>query len=370
MMALKSGLSFRTAILTYSHGNNIGNLSFIWKVPSDSSEADIISRSQTVIEQCKESVPSFHTRLMRQSPFSKYGRVAPTMKRAVMRSFYRELTGDQSASANEHEGEIDRQVDQILDMEDPDIIIDLRELNCGRKSQYNAFWEECKKFTQESIGAAVDDRRHGTVTHMACDTSVRDLVDQVKAKCPEGIKIPSHSWVRLQFWPKTIHAKSKIHYTGKLDIKFMIQARQFRKTHEAVFRCHREMAVKFHSFSTYVCLDDKHRVKVGEPGFPVTAAEHGRHVLVSRARTFEVGDHDFTRFSLILSVCLLVDIPEREELSWYTGTVVVGLKEAAFEASNPQRHCAELCDILTTRHLERQPILFLLATQMVVQTTG
>ena len=44
----------------------------------------------------------------------------------------------------------------------------------------------------------------------------------------------------------------------------------------------------------FFSLDDKHRVKVGEPGFPVAAAEHGRRVLVGRDSAFQVGDHDFT----------------------------------------------------------------------------
>ena len=83
--------------------------------------------------------------------------------------------------------------------------------------------------------------------------------------------------------------------------------------------------------------------------------------------TLEVGDHDFTRFSLIPSVCLLVDIPESVESSWYTGTVVVGLKEAAFQASSPEHHCAELYDILTSRSLEMQPILCY--TQTIVPIT-
>ena len=79
---------------------------------------------------------------------------------------------------------------------------------------------------------------------------------------------------------------------------------------------------------------------------------------MSRGSTFEVGDHDFTVFSIIPSVCLLVDIPLNVDLSWYTGTVLVGLKEAAFEASSPQRHCKELCDILTTQSFHMQPILY------------
>lgn len=94
-----------------------------------------------------------------------------------------------------------------------------------------------------------------------------------------------------------MHNKSTLHYTGRLYVKYMIQVRQFRKDHEdahyaaAIFRYLREMAI-------FVCMDDKHRIKVGEPGFTVAAAERGRHVLVSRNVNFEMADHDFTRFSI------------------------------------------------------------------------
>ena len=75
--------------------------------------------------------------------------------------------------------------------------------------------------------------------------------------------------------------------------------------------------------------------------------------------SFQVGDHDFTRFSIIPSVCFLVDIPETIESSWYTGQVVVGLKESCFEPSSPVRHCTELHGILSSRNLHSKPILFI-----------
>ena len=50
----------------------------------------------------------------------------------------------------------------------------------------------------------------------------------------------------------------------------------------------------------FIYLDDKHCTKVGEPGFPVAAAEWGRRVLVSMTKSFQVGDHDFTKFALVL----------------------------------------------------------------------
>lgn len=67
----------------------------------------------------------------------------------------------------------------------------------------------------------------------------------------------------------------------------MIQQRQFRKQHPdqhyaaGVFRYQREFAHKFRSHCAFVCLDDKHRMKVGEPNFPVAAAERGRRVVVA-----------------------------------------------------------------------------------------
>ena len=72
-----------------------------------------------------------------------------------------------------------------------------------------------------------------------------------------------------------------------------------------------------------VCLDDKHRIKVGEPGFPVAAAKCGRLLVLVRVGTsFEVGDHDFTKFSMILSVVLVNEIPEDVTSSWYSGSAL------------------------------------------------
>ena len=109
----------------------------------------------------------------------------------------------------------------VLNMEDPTVVVDL---NTGK---YDIFWGECQKFLQEHIDAAVDDTRHQTVTHMAVAVSATDLLEQVKRRCPDNTNIPSVSWLRLQFWPETIHAKSKVHYTGKLNVKFMVPGHQF-----------------------------------------------------------------------------------------------------------------------------------------------
>jgi len=97
-------------------------------------------------------------------------------------------------------------------------------------------------------------------------------------------------------------------------------------------------------------------VKVGEPGHPVAAIERGKQVLVRRDELFEVADHDFTKFSLIPSVILDVNIPEEVSDSWYSGQVYIGLKEGVFEPSSPQRHMTELKSCLSAT--VNKPVLF------------
>ena len=112
----------------------------------------------------------------------------------------------------------------------------------------------------------------------------------------------------------------------------------------------RDYAVKYHNLSFFVCIDDKHTIKVGEPGFPLAAAERGREVVVSTSDTFVVGDRDFSKFKITPSVTLLVDIPDTSEVSFYTGQVFfIGLKDSVFEPSSAIRHATELYKILSRR---------------------
>ena len=81
--------------------------------------------------------------------------------------------------------------------------------------------------------------------------------------------------------------------------------------------------------------------------------------MVTQNTSFEVGDHDFTKFSLVLSVCFVIDIADTIEGSWYTGQPFVAFKDAVFKASSPQRHTAELHSLLVANNLHYYPILFL-----------
>ena len=363
----RNGIRSPIMLLIHSSGNNVGNLHFVWKVPLENSLEANFEESLGVIEQIKPRLPQFHTRAMRQAMFEKFGRVSPNVKPSVLRFFYRNLTGDCSASHDMCESIIDERVQEIINIEpeDPNTVINLREVKSNdSKTKFDVFWDEAKKYINEDLGAAVDDRRHGEVTHLVKAISIHDLCEQVVLRCPPDAVIPSNEWLRLQFWPKTPKANVSLHYTGRLNVRFMIQKWQFRASHEgehyaaAVFHYHREYAIKLKEYCLMVCIDDKRRLKVGEPGFPVAAAERGKKVLVRAGTTMEVGDHDFTKFSVVPSVALVVDIPDKIDESWYRGQVFVGFKDTAFEQSSPLRHATELSTILSNPGGDRS-VLFL-----------
>ncbi len=79
---------------------------------------------------------------------------------------YSLVPGDSSASANTHEDEIDNRLKEVLLMEDPDILVDLRHLNSRGEDNFSVFWKHCESFLQECT--AVHERRHGNATHVHC----------------------------------------------------------------------------------------------------------------------------------------------------------------------------------------------------------
>lgn len=86
-------------------------------------------------------------------------------------------------------------------------------------------------------------------------------------------------------------------------------------------------------------------------------------MLVSQYIPFLVGDHDFTKAKLIPPVSLLYNVPDSITESFYSGKVLVMLKDGILEPSSALRHCTKLLHEFTNSHLN--PILY---TLMVDQT--
>ena len=99
MQTLKAqGLPFPTALLFYSHGNNVGtcNLNFLWKVKSVNESS--FTESQGAIEAAKCKIPGYHTRGMRRERFRVFGCYNSSLIPAARRHIYRVFTDDWSCA--------------------------------------------------------------------------------------------------------------------------------------------------------------------------------------------------------------------------------------------------------------------------------
>ena len=83
---------------------------------------------------------------MRREFVNKFGRVSSAVKPAVLRYFYHDLTGDSSGSETSSQKELDDRVKQMIEMEDPDIVADLRHINSGAQSNMTTFGKNVARF--------------------------------------------------------------------------------------------------------------------------------------------------------------------------------------------------------------------------------
>uniref|UniRef100_U9T5Z8 Uncharacterized protein n=1 Tax=Rhizophagus irregularis (strain DAOM 181602 / DAOM 197198 / MUCL 43194) TaxID=747089 RepID=U9T5Z8_RHIID len=368
IQGLSCAFSFTIGEYRFNSGNNTFNIISIWKIDEDANESIILQEHTRIITELQADAPRYHTRTMRMNYLRTCDLLLPKAKPSALQTIYRMLTGDISAAETANEAKVDARVKLALELGDSEVAIDLREHNDGQPTKYDIFWEVAAQFLAGKAADAVtatDERRHDTIVHLATAISVNDLLTQIERECPPGTLIPSAQWLQLQFWPKNPARLSSLQFTGRLPLKFMIQTRQLRAYHpdvhyaSALFRYEKEFAVKFRNIANIIFLDDKHRCKVGEPGFPVAAVEKGKSVVVGKDTTFAVADHDFTKTGIIPSVAMICDIPESINGNFYRGKVHIGLKDPIFQPSSPLRHATELYHIFLKEELFDKPVLCL-----------
>ena len=122
---------------------------------------------------------------------------------------FRTLVQDESVPSSAREAAIDEQVAMcVLDMDDPDIILDMRKRN-GKpgSSEFDMFWLELSTYL-EKVGPAVQERRRGETTDVnpichICESLGGSYSSRCKEKFPQDhVSIPSLEWIRLQFRPR------------------------------------------------------------------------------------------------------------------------------------------------------------------------
>ena len=117
--------------------------------------------------------------------FNKFGLVTKNVKKSVLCHFYRDLTGYHATSPLPSEKDVDERLSALFELEEPDLLHNLRDANPGNQSnRYGVIWSTAKEFLEEDVGTAVGTRHHSQAVHVAKDISVRDFKQQVKQRCP------------------------------------------------------------------------------------------------------------------------------------------------------------------------------------------
>ena len=99
-------------------------------------------------------------------------------------------------------------------------------------------------------------------------------------------------------------------------------------------------------YAAFVSTDDKKKIKIGEPKWPITEATRGKRVLIATNQLLQAADHDFLTISVMPTVMLLHHIPADVEDSWYCGIPDIYLKLHAMEPSTAVRNAKEIANVI------------------------
>ena len=345
-----SGLSIPVVLMKYSPFGAMFTFCFVWKVADTKDQVQTEKYGEMerkVIKRISHNIPAFHTRMMKREFQLHFSLLGPNIQPSVYREMYSFLTGDVSKSASKTSQAVDERLKMALASGDPNLVVDLREHNSGRREKYTPFWDALHRLLELEYPAAADERRHGSQCYLPVAVSIRDLIEKVK-ELEHGIEVPSETWVRFQFWPKDAYSHAALNYTGRFQMKYQVQSRSLHKDHEdshycmALYKYMRCFAVMYQEYVVFHCMDDKHGISIGEPEAPIASLDRGKRVIVFVGKEPVALDHDFHRFKLTPSVTLVPDVPQKADDSFYQGKVFISLKDSVLQPSNPLRHMAEL----------------------------
>ena len=237
---------------------------------------------------------------------------------------------------------------------------------------------------------AAEERRHNEGEFMSKFISVRDLMNQTKAKFMEMHKegvvydscreyqyakqnqlvdkdkdhmvMPCEETVYLAFVPSNPFSEAAARLTGRVGLTRAVQRRSLTREHVDTHYCHKirknvrewvilvvkvcdECKLDADKFAADFSLDDKAKVSVGEPGHPATAgARPNNKAIVGVGQELRCADHDTgVVANVVPAVQLRMDLPKNTTDPRTKGKVVVYLRDGVFDGSDPWKHAVELC---------------------------
>ncbi|GES77507.1 hypothetical protein GLOIN_2v1482475 [Rhizophagus clarus] len=131
----------------YYHENYLGTLNFIWKIPDLISEQDKSQEAQ-MLTLANKMIPSYFTHQMRKNVTEKYSLIAK-MAPSVWKLLYNDLAGDNSTPPHELSKEMQEKLRTILELQDADIVMDLRINNGFRGTKFDIFWNKLSEYFNE-----------------------------------------------------------------------------------------------------------------------------------------------------------------------------------------------------------------------------
>ncbi|EXX73995.1 hypothetical protein RirG_055230 [Rhizophagus irregularis DAOM 197198w] len=295
-------IQFPVTLYWYYHGNYLGTLNYIWKVPINPENQSETAQAR-VLATIQEKLPQYFTRQMRKNVLGKYSLVK-NITPAILRISYYDLSGNAAVTSNDICKELEERLQLMLTMEDPSIICDLCQNNGFKGTKFDTFWDEIGAYFNEN-SPAVNDRRHGNVLYMPLAISIRDLREII---------------------------------TKRLNEKLIPE-----------------------TYVSFICADDKHKVSVGQ-GINTSTGVRNRKTIVFQETPLIACDHDFTKLSLTPSVIFFCNISQSIEDSFYSGKVFVSFKDTVFQPSSAIRHTTEFYNAIFTHHLNNIPPILCLYT--------
>ena len=304
-MYLHSKITFNS----YDPGGGSNIFIFIQRVFATFTEDNKLTMAVHMLKTVEEDIPKYKTKEMRRVFQKQINNLhSVNIPEHILRYMYCTLTGDNSAKATSHQ--IDERISLANETEDPELVTDLCHLKKGHPGDtFTIFFHELEAIMQQLTAA--DDRCH-SIAHMGEFFSVRDLIEKVKARIPEGSPIPSVSIVIHSFAPPNMHARTAQYYTRKINSKFTIQRHQLRAYHSdahwcnALFRYLQEMAIMYRGECVLLSCDDEAKVDFGEPGAVLSTGVRGKKSLIRTTSILGALDHDVSQKGMRFFVFLFL----------------------------------------------------------------
>ncbi|PKY51021.1 hypothetical protein RhiirA4_467820 [Rhizophagus irregularis] len=130
----------------------------------------------------------------------------------------------------------------ILDLQDANIIINLRINNEFHNTKFDTFWNELNEYFNERRNAFIEDAlmeiipavydHHSTlILYLPIAMSIANLKKIIIEKLEKKYEIPLNSeililsdeYIQLQFWLANITTNAASKYTGRFKIKYKMQ---------------------------------------------------------------------------------------------------------------------------------------------------